>query len=219
MSNANRELPPSEAASQEEASEELFSIIDETGEGFGFDLTPQALAKPLAIGTGALFSFGMLAGIPFGLALGRTQDDGRSIKQAKVRPSLDGVKFAATTFGLGTLLCGAIGVAGFYGLKWYYKAETFEDFGMAMRQAAPARRLDMERGLKPILDKVGKKAGDSLPGPMYRMRERFHQSRFGTWLKEQIDLSATVDEDSAPLTSKNADASKSADHRSSESSR
>lgn len=211
------EPPPSEDASQEEASEELFRIVDETGEGFGFDLTPQVLAKPLAIGTGVLFSFGMLAGIPFGLALGRTQDDGKGIKPAKVRPTLDGVKFAATTFGLGTLLCGVMGIAGFYGLKWYYKAETFEDFGKAMKQAVPARRLEMERRLKPILDKVRTNAGNSLPGPVHKLRVHFHQSRFGMWLKEQIDLSATVDKDSEPSTLKNADGSKSADHTSSES--
>lgn len=83
--------------------DELFQIIDESGEGLGFDLTPETLAKPFAIGAASLFTLGMMAGIPFGLALGRSQEAKGSSK--KVAPTMGGVKFAATTFGLGTLLC------------------------------------------------------------------------------------------------------------------
>lgn len=201
--------------SQEGTDEELFAIIDETGEGFGFDLTPEALAKPLALGATALFGFGMLAGIPFGLAIGRAQEDGKGIKSAKIRPTVESVKFAATAFGMGTLLCGVMGVTGFFGLKWYYNAETFEDFGNAMRQAVPVRRGEMERGLKPILDKVRKNAGDSLPGPMRKMQERFNQSRFGLWLKEQVDLSVMLDRESEPPSPSNVNDSKSDSHDSS----
>lgn len=174
----------------EDHGEELFAIIDETGEGFGFELTPQVLAKPLAIGSAGLFSLGMLAGVPFGLAMGRTQDDGKGMK--KVRPSLDGLKFAATTFGLGTLLCGAMGVAGFYGLKWYYQVETFEEFGEAMRKAVPERRNEMETGLGPILDRVRRNAAHSLPGPMRSLQERFHDSWLGKYIKEQVETSLVI---------------------------
>lgn len=178
---------------------ELFQIIDETGEGFGFELTPEVLIRPLAIGGGALFGVGMLAGIPFGIAMGRAQEsDSKSIKGGKARPTLDGVKFAATTFGLGTILCGAIGVAGFYGLKWYYQAETFEDFGKAMKQAVPIRRQEIESGLRPVLDRVRSSAGMALPGPMRRMQERFHESRLGTWLKDQVALSVVPPEEGNP---------------------
>lgn len=185
-----------EALDHQGTGEELITIIDETGEGFGFDFTPQALAKPIAIGASALFSLGMLAGVPFGLAMGRAQEDGKGVKSAKVRPSLEGVKFAATTFGLGTFLCGAMGLAGFYGLKWYYDVESFDEFGIVMRRTVPNRRHEMETGLRPILDRVRKNAGDSLPGPMHKIRERFNKSRFGTWLKEQVDISVTLDESS-----------------------
>lgn len=173
--------------------EELFQIIDETGEGFGFDLTPQTLMRPIAIGTSALFGVGMLAGIPLGVAMGRAQEnDRRGVKGGKPRPTMAGLKFAASTFGLGTLLCGAMGVAGFYGLKWYYEAETFEDFGKAMKKSLPARRREIEVGLQPILDKVRNSAGGSLPGPMRRLQDRFHQSRLGIWMKEQVDASVTM---------------------------
>lgn len=175
--------------------QELFAIIDETGEGFGFDLTPEALATPLAIGSGALFGLGMMAGVPFGLAMGRVQEgDKKGVKGAKVRPSLEGLKFAATTFGLGTLLCGAMGVAGFYGIKQYYKVESFEEFGRVMKTSVPVKRDRMETGLKPVLDKLRQNAGDSLPAPMQKMRERFERSRFGIWLKEQVDISVVVTE-------------------------
>lgn len=186
----------SNAASSTEdngSSEELFQIIDETGEGFGFELTPEALMRPIAIGTSALFGVGMLAGIPVGIAMGRAQEnDQKGLKGGKPRPTMEGLKFAATTFGLGTLLCGVMGAAGFYGLKWYFQAETFEDFGNAMKQAVPARRREMEAGLQPILNKVRNSAGGSLPGPMRRMQERFHESRLGAWMKEQVDFSVTL---------------------------
>lgn len=173
--------------------EELFAIIDETGEGFGFELTPEVLAKPLAIGTCALFGLGMMAGVPFGLAMGRSHEGkGKGLKAAKVRPSLEGFKFAATTFGLGTLLCGAMGLAGFYGIKSYYDVETFEEFGNVMKQAMPIKRHQMEAGLKPVLDKVRQNAGDSLPGPMRRLQERFLQSRLGLWIKDHVDVSVAV---------------------------
>lgn len=50
----------------------LFAIIDETGEGWGFELTPSTVAKPLAILGGVLFAVGAMAGVPAGLALGRS---------------------------------------------------------------------------------------------------------------------------------------------------
>lgn len=183
---------PSHSGGQPEpqASEELFQIIDETGEGFGFEITPEVLAKPLVIGSSTLFGVGMLAGVPLGLALGRTQEQ----KGAKIRPSFEGLRFAATTFGLGSLLCGVFGVAGFYGIKSYYKVDSFEEFGRAMRNAVPERRRQMESGLRPMLDVVRKNAGDNLPEPAQRLRKRFGETRIGKWIKEQVEISATIPE-------------------------
>lgn len=177
-------------------SEELFQIIDESGEGFGFDLTPEVLARPLAIGTASLFGIGMLAGIPLGLAMGRSEDTGKGIKGGtRVKPSMEGVKFAATTFGLGTLLCASMGAVGFYTIKSYYQVESFEEFGRVMRKAVPERRSEMESSLSPVLDTVRKSAGDNLPVPMHRLRERFSNSRFGNWIKRQVASSVTIIED------------------------
>lgn len=183
---------PSDAVSSE-PEPELFQIIDETGEGFGFDITPEALAKPLAIAAASLFSIGMLAGVPLGLAMGRVDNDAKRSGVKKARPTLDGLKFAASTFGLGTLLCGAMGVAGFYGITWHYEVDSFEEFGHIMRDRVPRGRGVMERGLGPALDVLKRNAGDNLPGPMKRMQERFHTSKFGKWMKEQIDSSITLD--------------------------
>ncbi|CAN8073864.1 unnamed protein product [Agarophyton chilense] len=172
--------------------DELFQIIDESGEGFGFDLTPEALAKPFAIGATSVFSLGMLAGIPLGLAMARSQESKGTSRQ--IRPSLEGVKFAATTFGLGTLLCGAMGVAGFYGLKTYYGVESFEEFGLKMRQVVPQKRSEMENGFGPALRFIRRNAGDNLPGPMKSLREKFRESRLGSWIKQQVDLTIVEEE-------------------------
>ncbi|KAI0565004.1 hypothetical protein FGB62_22g130 [Gracilaria domingensis] len=185
----NSAVPPSGLNTEENTlpQDELFQIIDESGEGLGFDLTPEALAKPFAIGAASVFSLGMLAGVPMGLVMGRSQESKGTSRQ--VRPSLDGVKFAATTFGLGTLLCGAMGVASFYGLKSFYEVESFEEFGLVMREVVPQRRAEMETSLGPVLKFIRRNAGDNLPGPMKRLREKFLQSRLGVWIKEQVDIS------------------------------
>ena len=185
MDESKHASPPPE---MDESNEELFQIIDETGEGFGFDLTPEALAKPLAIGGSALFGFGMLAGVPFGLAMGRTQES----KGVRTKPTLDGLKFAATTFGLGTLLCASLGIAGFYGIKAYYNVESFDEFGRVMREAVPARRKQMESSLGPVLDVVRRNAGDNLPEPAKRFRDRLGDTRLGKWIKEQVHISTRL---------------------------
>lgn len=178
------------------SSEELFQIIDETGEGFGFDLTPSSLAKPMLVGSATLFGIGMLAGVPLGIAMGRAEETGKKLKgSARVQPSLSGVKFAAASLGLGTLLCATLGVATFHTMKWYYQVETFEQFGNIMRETVPARRANMEKSLSPVLNTVRQSAGDNLPAPMLRFRERFENSRFGRWVKSQVDASITITND------------------------
>eukprot|EP00171_Calliarthron_tuberculosum_P020564 IDg20564t1 len=99
-------------------SDELFHIIDETGEGWGFDLDPATVARPLAALTAGLFGLGMLAGVPAGLVIGRNQLEQEGGK--KVRPSISGFLFAARAFACGTALCGAMGAAGVFALRWYY---------------------------------------------------------------------------------------------------
>lgn len=169
---------------------ELFQIIDETGEGFGFDLTPEALAKPLAIGAAALFSVGMLAGVPFGLVLGRAQEDS---KRGKIKPSMAGLRFAATTFGLGTLLCASFGATAFYGVRRYYRVDSFQEFGRIMRRDVPLTRHKIENGLGPVLETVRKSAGENLPEPMQRLQTKFLESGMGKWIKDQVDESVIID--------------------------
>lgn len=171
--------------------EELFQIIDETGEGWGFDLTPETVTKPLATVTAGLFGLGMLAGIPAGLAVARNQVGKEGGK--KVKPSMAGFLFASGAFMTGTMLCGAMGAAGMYGLKWYYEVETFEEFGIAMRDAVPKRRREVEAGLGPLISRIRLSASDSLPGPLDRLREKFRQSKTGVWMRSHFELEPSID--------------------------
>lgn len=190
-----------------ESEGELFQIIDESGEGFGFDLTPSVLARPLAIGTLSLFGVGMLTGIPMGLAMGRSEETGKKIKGGtRVKPSLEGLKFAASTFGLGSLLCTSIGIAGFYAIKSYYAVDSFEQFGHIMRESVPVKYSEIESTLSPVLRKVRKSAGDTLPAPMYRLRDRFANSRLGRYIQTQVESSVTIlDDDHQQVPAANAD--------------
>lgn len=177
---------------ESKSDDELIVIIDETGEGFQFDFTPEAMAKPLGIGTASLFSLGMLSGIPFGLAMGRTQEAKRVTK--KVVPTLDGLKFAAGSFGLGTLMCGAMGAAAFYGIKTYYEVDSFQEFGEAMRKSVPERREKLESGFGPMLNFIRRNATENLPRPVVALRDRFRNSSCGKWIREQIAESVTGNE-------------------------
>lgn len=195
-------LDESLPASSSSSPAELFQIVDESGEGFGFELTPQALARPLAIGTASLFAVGMLAGIPVGIAMGRsdeTRGSASSSNKRAARPTLGGVKFAASAFGLGTLLCASMGVAAVYAVRTYYAVDTFDEFGRVMRQAVPARRKEMEENLSPLLDKVRKNASDNLPGPVQRLQQQYSDSRLGRWLRRQVDSSLTIVSDDPVL--------------------
>lgn len=187
-------------ANDVESSEEFFQIIDETGEGFGFDLTPEALARPLLIGTSALFGVGMLAGIPIGIAMGRSEESDKGVssasaKKARARPTLDGVKFAASAFGLGTLLCAGMGVSAFYAIKSYYEVDSFEQFGYVMRHDVSDRRVWIEKNISPVLSSVRCAATENLPEPVRRLQNFFGQSRFGRWIKENVQSSVTIIED------------------------
>lgn len=183
----------------ESESGELFAIIDESGEGFGFDITLETMARPIAIVAGTLFGVGMLAGVPLGIAMGRATEEGKGTGKNKPKPTFEGLKFAAKTFTYGTLLCGAFGVAGFFGMKWYYQVESFEEFGRVMKVVVPEHRQSMENGLGPLLGRIRSDVGESLPAPFERFRDRFAQSRAGIWIREQIESSTVVeDEDSGP---------------------
>lgn len=180
----------------------FFNVIDESGEGFGFDLTPENLFRPILIGTASLFGVGMLTGIPIGIAMGRSSEESNTrtttiaSKQGTKPPpraSFEGLKFAATTFGLGSLLCASMGVAGFYAVKTYYGVDSFEQFGHIMRSdVVPNRRKQMEDRLLPLLRSVRQTAGDTLPGPVRRLQKRFEGSRFGRWIKKQVDESVNI---------------------------
>lgn len=193
-SGAGAESPD---ADNDANSEELFQIIDESGEGFGFDLTPEALARPLLLGTSALFSVGILAGIPIGIAMGRSEEPSKRVsngaaKSAQVKPTLDGVKFAASAFGLGTLLCAGIGVSAFYAVKTYYDVDSFEEFGQIMRHVVSDRRIWLEKRINPFLSSVRFTATENLPTPVERLQLRFGESRFGRWIKDNVQSSVNI---------------------------
>ncbi len=177
--------------------EELFQIIDETGEGWGFDLTPAVVMRPLASISATFLGLGMLAGIPAGLWVGRNQLSSDGAKK-KVRPTAEGFLFATKAFACGTALCGALGVAGFYTLRWYYSAETFEDFGREMRVVIPQRRAELENGLGPAVSQIRILARESLPAPLARLREKFEKSRTGVWLREQVANASTPPDELLP---------------------
>lgn len=164
-------------------SEEFFQIIDETGEGWGFDLDPQTVANPLAGICATLFGFGMLAGIPAGLWAGRAQ---LSTDKKPIRPSVGGFMFAARAFIAGTALCGAFGVSGFYAIKWYYDADSFEEFGRMMRETAPLRKAELEKGFGPAISYVRRLAAEKLPEPLARARTKFQESKAGIWVRSHF---------------------------------
>jgi hypothetical protein len=177
--------------------EELFSVIDETGEGWGFDLEPATVIKPLAITSAALFGFGLLAGIPAGLALGQTEEaHGPGNRgRAKLRPTPAGAFFALRAFTYGTLLCGTCGAAAAYATAYYYDAWTWQDFGSVMRRVVPQRRDAIDSTLSPLLNRMRRGASENLPGPMNRARDRFGESRIGIYIRHQIESAVTIPDD------------------------
>jgi hypothetical protein len=185
--------------------EELFTVIDETGEGWGFDLEPATVIKPLAIASAALFGFGMLAGIPAGLALGQTEEAPSPENRGKTnhRPTPAGAFFALRAFTYGTLLCGTCGAAAAYATAYYYDAWTWHDFGAVMRRVVPKKRDAIDNRLSPLLDRMRRGATENLPGPMNRARDRFGESRIGMYIKHQIESAVTVPDDEPEVSTDN----------------
>jgi len=183
---------------------ELFQIIDETGEGWGFDLTPATVRRPLAAVSATLLGIGMLAGIPAGIWAGRVQlstersngdininsgINGRKV----VKPTMEGVFFAAKAFAYGTALCGAFGYATFNLVKWYYQVDSFEEFGRVMRDVVPEHRDGMESGLSPAITRIRSYARENLPAPLANARVKFEQSRPGIWFRQRVaDASSLI---------------------------
>lgn len=162
------------------------SIIDESGTGF--DLSPSAVAGPLAATAGTLFALGIFAGVPAGIAMGRAGEDG---KNAKLRPSMGGAFFALRAFAYGTALCGATGAAAVYATAWYCDAWTWQDFGGVMRRVVPGTKGRMEDRLRPVLDRVRDGAESGLPGPVGKARDRFGDSFVGKYIKGKIENATT----------------------------
>jgi hypothetical protein len=173
------------ASTDAEAGEFEFAIIDESGEGFGFDLDPDTVGRPLALASLGLFSVGALAGIPAGIAMGRAGEESSS--SSKARPTLGGALFALRAFAYGTALCGALGAAGAYAVARHYDAWTWAEFGRVMREVVPRKREGIEGAVVPWLDSVRAGAEDGLPGPTARARDRFAESRVGTYIRTQIE--------------------------------
>jgi hypothetical protein len=179
-------------SASDDANTEIFTIMDESGVGWGFDLDPATVARPLAIASGVLFSLGMLAGIPAGLALGRTEESTTSVGTGckPVRPTAGGAWMAFRAFACGTLLCGACGAAATYATAYYYDAWTWDEFGRVMRDVIPGKRDRIESTITPWLDPVRSGAAEGLPGPVSRARDRFGESRIGIYLRTQIEQAA-----------------------------
>jgi hypothetical protein len=186
--------------SYEDHGEELFAIIDETGEGWGFDLDPGTVMKPLAITSAALFGFGILAGIPAGLALGRSEDAAgpEHLGKPKPRPTVGSALFALRAFLYGTLLCGTCGAAAAYATAYYYDVWTWRDFGAVMRRVVPKRRESIDNALSPLLNRMRRSASETLPGPMNTARDRFGDSRLGIYIRGGIEKAVTVTDTGHP---------------------
>lgn len=163
-----------------------FAIIDESGEGWGFDLDPETVARPLAMASLGLFTAGALAGVPAGLALGRTANDDSGGKN-KPRPTLGGALFALRAFVAGTALCAGAGAAAAYATAWKYDAWTWREFGAVMRDVVPKKREEIEGTVGPLLGSVRGAAADGLPGPTARAKDRFGESRIGQYIRAQIE--------------------------------
>lgn len=166
------------------------NIIDESGEGFGFELNPATVAKPLAITSGVLFGFGAIAGIPMGIAMGRTAED-----KNKVKPTMGGAMFATRAFLYGTLLCGAFGAVSMYATARYYNVWTWQEFGEVMRHVVPQKREGIESTMSPLLSSVREGAAEGLPGPTEKAKDWFGQSKMGIYIRNQIEEATNVDED------------------------
>lgn len=178
--------PPSSLVTAEgEDSPFEFVIIDESGEGWGFDLNPDTVARPLAMASLGLFTVGALAGIPAGLALGRSADD--SGGKNKPRPTLSGALFALRAFATGTALCAGLGAGVAYATAWRYDAWTWREFGAVMRDVVPKKREEIEGAVGPLLGSVRGAAADGLPGPTARAKDRFGESRIGQYIRAQIE--------------------------------
>lgn len=178
------------SADDEDANFE-FAIIDESGEGWGFDLDPDTVARPLAMVSLGLFTAGALAGVPAGLALGRTANDDSGGKN-KPRPTLGGALFALRAFVAGTALCAGAGAAAAYVVAWKYDAWTWSEFGAVMRDVVPKKRDDIEGAVGPLLGSVRGAAADGLPGPTARAKDRFGESRIGQYIRTQIEEATQV---------------------------
>lgn len=175
------------------ASEDLpfeINIIDESGNGFGFDLDPATVAKPLAITSGVLFSLGALAGVPMGVAMGRSTEE-----KSKVKPTVGGALFAARAFLYGTLLCGAFGAVSMYATARYYDVWAWEEFGDVMRDVVPRKRDEIETTVAPLLASVREGATEGLPGPTEKAKDWFGESRVGIYIRGQIEEATTLEYD------------------------
>jgi hypothetical protein len=185
-----------------DSDEELFQIIDESGEGWGFELEPATVIKPLAMASAALFGFGMLAGIPAGIAIGQIEEGPASSNRSgrKLKPTAGGVFFAFRAFVYGTLLCGAFGATAAYATAYYYDTWTWKDFGDAMRVVVPKRRLALENAVTPWLEALRRGASERLPEPISRARDRFGDSRVGIYIKNKIERSTEVEVDTSAVS-------------------
>lgn len=176
----------SSTTAEDEGADFEFAIIDESGDGWGFDLDPETVARPLAMASLGLFTAGALAGVPAGLALGRTANDDSGGKN-KPRPTLGGALFALRAFVAGTALCAGVGAAAAYATAWRYDAWTLSEFGAVMRDVVPKKREEIEGAVGPLLGCVRGAAADGLPGPTARAKDRFGESRIGQYIRAQIE--------------------------------
>jgi hypothetical protein len=178
---------------------EIFSIVDEAGEGWGFDLDPATVVRPLAITSVMLFSLGMLAGIPAGITLGRSEEASSATPNMgkNIKPTASCVWLAFRAFAYGTILCGACGAAATYATANYYDAWTWDEFGRVMRDVVPGKRETMEKSIAPWLEPVRVAAAGRLPGPVSHMKDRFCESRLGIYVRTRVEnaAAAAVDDD------------------------
>lgn len=169
---------------------DLIRVIDESGEGFQF--TPSSVAKPLGIACLLLFGTGCAAGVPLGMAMGWGDSDhekkkkGTRVRIPDAKAQASGFAFALKAFAYGTLLCGALGIVGVYGIHRYFKVDSIQEFGEEMRVIVPRKRKTMEAYFEPGLKSIRSSAQQNLPAPLAGLQARFNRSVFGRWAKKNV---------------------------------
>lgn len=159
--------------------------FDEEGEFDASQYAPYMFAAGVT-----LFAVGGAAGVPMGLALGRTVDKDRKVgKRKKLKPTVSGVKLAGSALLIATCLNVAVAAAGVTWFSWYTGAKNPKEAGDVLRRWTGRMRDG-------VLDNVGgsvkrfEKVGESVSGSVESGVGQVSQSRVGAYFGRLVKASA-----------------------------